>query len=120
MILKPQFRAELEFHFKEHDSGRRRWFMFGEDLHRRVPMHMDGVDGLNTVGMWVSQAGTFKEGDKVQVDCRVIVPDLYSPVVAPRYNVTIRKRQYRSNPMLVMLRLTSPRLVLIAHAGEHF
>ncbi len=83
MILKPQFRAELEFHFKEHDSGRRRWFMFGEDLHRRVPMHMDGVDGLNTVGMWVSQAGTFKEGDKVQVDCRVIVPDLYSPVVKP-------------------------------------
>lgn len=83
MIAEPQFRAELDFHFHEHGADRRRWFMFGEDLHRRVPMQMDGVEGLNTVGMWVKQAGVFKEGEKLLVDCRVIAPDLYNPIVKP-------------------------------------
>jgi len=46
-------------------------------------MQMDGVEGLNTVGMWVKQAGVFKEGEKLLVDCRVIAPDLYNPIVKP-------------------------------------
>lgn len=50
MTPTPQFSAQLDFHFREHIPDRRRWFMFDESLHRRVPMHMDGVEGLNTVG----------------------------------------------------------------------
>ena len=83
MTPTPQFTAELRFHFREHGPERRHWFMFGEDLHRRVPMQMDGVEGLNTVGMWVKQAATFKAGDTVQVRCVVIAPQIFSAVVKP-------------------------------------
>ena len=69
---KPQFRARLKFTFEEHGEGRRRWFGFDDGGHRRVPMSMDGVDGLHTVGMWIEGAGRFHEGDEVDVDCRVI------------------------------------------------
>jgi len=83
MFPKPQFTAKLEFHFREHGPERRQWFMFDESLHRRVPLQMEGVDGLNTVGMWVQEAGTFKAGDAVLVECVVIAPDLYGQVVRP-------------------------------------
>jgi len=46
-------------------------------------MQMDGVEGLNTVGMWVKQAATFKAGDTVQVRCVVIAPQIFSAVVKP-------------------------------------
>ena len=83
MFPKSQFTAKLEFHFREHGPERRHWFMFGESLHIRVPLQMEGVDGLNTVGMWVQEAGTFKAGDAVLVECVVIAPDLYNKVVRP-------------------------------------
>lgn len=83
MIPTPQFTAELKFHFKDHGPERRHWFMFGEDLHRRVPMAMDGVDGLNTVGMWVETPGTFKAGDSVCVRCVVIAPEFFARIVEP-------------------------------------
>ena len=77
----PQFIAELKFHFEGQGPERRHWFMFDEGLHRRVPMQMEGTDGLNTVGMWVKKAATFKVGDSVMVECIVIAPEIYSPVV---------------------------------------
>jgi hypothetical protein len=83
MNPKPQFTAQLDFHFREHGPERRRWFMFAEDLHRRVPLQMEGVEGLNTVGMWVNEPGTFKTGESVVVQCVVIAPELYSTVVKP-------------------------------------
>jgi hypothetical protein len=83
MLPTPQFTAELKFHFKDHGPERRHWFMFDEGLHRRVPMAMDGVEGLNTVGMWVDSPGTFKAGDIVRVRCVVIAPELFSNVVKP-------------------------------------
>jgi hypothetical protein len=46
-------------------------------------MQMDGVEGLNTVGMWVREAGMFKAGDVVQVECVVIAPEIYSSIVNP-------------------------------------
>ncbi|NVK87742.1 MAG: hypothetical protein HWE13_06430 [Gammaproteobacteria bacterium] len=79
--FKPQFKMKIHFDFLEHDETRRQWFMFGEDLHRRVPMQMDGIDGLNTVGMFIDRAGTFKEGDFCEVDCVVIAPELFEPVL---------------------------------------
>lgn len=79
-----QFSAELKFHFIEHTAPeRRRWFMFGSDLHRRVPMAMDGVDGLNTVGMWSKKPATFHAGDSTIVDCTVLAPMLYAATVKP-------------------------------------
>ncbi len=57
--------------------------MFGEDLKRLLPMKMEGVGALNTVGMWVKQAGTFREGDSVVVECVVLAPELYRQVVTP-------------------------------------
>jgi hypothetical protein len=83
MTPTPQFTATLEFHFREHGPERRHWFMFGDDLHRRVPMQMEGVEGLHTVGMWVDSAETIKAGDSVQVRCVVIAPEIFRPVVRP-------------------------------------
>ena len=82
-VPTPQFTADLTFHFREHASDRRQWFMFDESLHRRVPMQMDGVEGLNTVGMWIDETRTFRSGETVRVRCMVIAPDLYSEVVQP-------------------------------------
>ncbi|RZT94991.1 hypothetical protein EV670_2737 [Rivibacter subsaxonicus] len=83
MVPTPQFTAELQFHFREHGPDRRQWFMFDESLHRRLPMQMVGVDGLNTVGMWVDEAGTFKAGDSTFVRCVVLWPELYDSAVRP-------------------------------------
>jgi hypothetical protein len=71
----PQFRAHLIFTFAEHGAHRRRTFGFDESGHRRVPMRMDGVDGLYTVGMWIDRAGEFRQGDEVDVDGRLIWPE---------------------------------------------
>ncbi|MDM5176225.1 hypothetical protein PO883_03345 [Massilia sp. DJPM01] len=81
----PQFTAELTFHFAGHGPERRHSFGFdeGSGLHRRLPMRMDGVDGLNTVGMWVDKANTFRACDTVLVRCVVIAPDLFHDVVQP-------------------------------------
>ncbi len=79
--VKPQFKMKIYFEFSEHDESRRQWFMFGEDLHRRVPMQMDGVEGLNTVGMFIEHAATFNKGDSCEVDCAVIAPELFESVI---------------------------------------
>lgn len=44
----PQFTAEFNFHINDHEPERRHWFMFVENLHRRVPiqMQMEGTEGL--------------------------------------------------------------------------
>ena len=80
---KPQFRAHLIFNFAEHKVNRRRTFIFEESGHRRVPLNMDGVDGLHTVGMWIDRAGEFREGDELDVDCRVILPEGFKDVTKP-------------------------------------
>lgn len=78
---KYQFRIEISYHFNEHGEDRRRWFMFGDDCHRRVPVEMDGVEGLNTIGMFIENPGTFHEGDTCETDCIVIAPELFKPVI---------------------------------------
>ena len=79
----PQFTAELTFHFRERGPEYPRRFNFGEGLHRRVPMQMEGVEGLHTVGTWVLQPHTFQPGESTNVDCVVIAPELFKNVVAP-------------------------------------
>lgn len=78
-----QFTAELSCHFREHGADRQQRFLFGENLHRRVPMKMDGVDGPNTVGMWAETAQGFEKGDSTAVRCVALAPELFVNVVKP-------------------------------------
>ncbi len=72
---KPQFRARLTFTFADHEATRRRVFGFDESGCRRVPMSIDGVDGLHTVELRIGRAGDYRQGDELDVDCRVIWPE---------------------------------------------
>lgn len=78
-----QFTAELSFHFREHGADRQQQFVFGENLHRRVPIKMNGVDGLNTVGMWIDAAQRFQKNDMTTVRCVALAPELFIDVVKP-------------------------------------
>lgn len=80
MDLPPQFSARIDFTFHEavSDSTNLR-FIFGDDGHRRVPMRMDGVEGLNTVGMWIDSApAVFNPGDRVDVKCILLAPEIFA------------------------------------------
>ena len=83
MNLPPQFSARLDFTFQEagaDDSNLR--FIFGDDGHRRVPMRMDGVEGMNTVGIWIDSApAIFHPGDQVDVQCILLAPELFDSAV---------------------------------------
>ena len=70
----PQFRARLTFTFREHGPDRRRYFVFGEDGHRRVPLQMAGDSDLHTVGLWQSGEAVYREGEQVEVDCVLLQP----------------------------------------------
>lgn len=62
---------------------RRRSFTFDRG-HRSVPMSMDGVEGLHTVGLWIGEASAvFEKGDEFDADCRVIWPEGFAAAVRP-------------------------------------
>lgn len=46
-------------------------------------MQLDGVDGLNTVGMWADDPATLRDADEVEEDCELIVPDRFRDVITP-------------------------------------
>ena len=77
----PQFTAAVHLTFAEHGGDRRRSFTFDESCERRVPMSMEGVDGLHTVALAVQSPGTFKMGDDITVGCRVIWPEVFKSAV---------------------------------------
>ena len=82
--LPPQFKAHIKLTFEEHGPDRRRKFGFDTNGHRRLPMNMDGVDGLHTVGLWIGQnEAIFVEGDEFDADCRVIWPEGFTKAVVP-------------------------------------
>ena len=81
--LPPQFKAHIKLTFEEHGEGRRRTFGF-DTGERRLPMGMDGVEGLHTVALWIDrQEAVFGESDEFDADCRVIWPDAFAKIVAP-------------------------------------
>ena len=79
----PQFTARVRLTFAEHGEDRRRSFTFDESCERRVPMSMDGVEGLHTVGLAIESPGTFTTGEDITVGCRVIWPEGFDSVVRP-------------------------------------
>jgi hypothetical protein len=81
MIPTPMFRAEITFHFRENQPPHQGLFGVSDDYHRRVPMQMEGVQGLHTVMMWFPKKGTFRLGDTVVVECSVIAPQLFNEAV---------------------------------------
>jgi hypothetical protein len=79
----PQFKAHIKLTFEEYAAGRRRKFGFDEG-HRRLPMSMDGIEGLHTVGLWIEKKeAVFQEGDEFDANCRVIWPEGFTKIVAP-------------------------------------
>lgn len=79
----PQFTADILFHFREHGTERLHRFAFTESCHRRVPMRMDGVHGLNTVGLWTDVPANFQTGDITIVRCVVVAPELFEKSLKP-------------------------------------
>lgn len=78
----PQFKARIKLTFEAQAANRRR-FGFDANRDRRVPMSMDGVEGLHTVSMWIAKEADFYEGDEFDAECRVIWPEGFANVVAP-------------------------------------
>jgi hypothetical protein len=68
----PHFRASITVTRGRTIDPHKGCFVFGEDGQRRVPMEMDGVEGLNTVGIWVDEPRAFPSGSTFQGVCRVI------------------------------------------------
>lgn len=57
--------------------------MFGEDCNRRVPMEMDGVQGLNTVGIWIDTPAVFPSGASFNGRCRVLWEEPFRHTIKP-------------------------------------
>jgi len=82
--LPPQFKAHIRLTFEERKSESPRKFGFDANGHRRLPLTMDGVEGLHTVGLWIEMnEAIFSEGDEFDADCRVIWPEGFTKAVAP-------------------------------------
>jgi len=82
--LPPQFKAHIRLTFEERKSESPRKFGFDANGHRRLPLAMDGVEGLHTVGLWIKMnKAIFSEGDEFDADCRVIWPEGFTKAVAP-------------------------------------
>jgi hypothetical protein len=82
--LPPQFKAHIRLTFEERGPNRPRKFGFDTNGHRRLPLNMDGVEGLHTVGLWIEKKeAVFTEGDEFDADCRVIWPEGFTKAVAP-------------------------------------
>jgi len=43
-------------------------FVFGEDGQRRVPMELEGTEGLHTVNIWVGRAAIFPKGESFEAE----------------------------------------------------
>jgi hypothetical protein len=77
----PHFKAHISVTFEEPPIGRTRIFGFDDNGHRRVPMQMDGVEGLNTVGLWTNRAAEFSVGDEFDADCVVLSPERFKEAI---------------------------------------
>jgi hypothetical protein len=45
-------------------------------------MAMDGVDGMNTVGLWIDGPSVFRSGDSFQARCKVLLEEPYRGVIS--------------------------------------
>jgi hypothetical protein len=59
-------------------------FGFDAEGHRRLPLQMEGVEGLHTVGLWTDKKNQILfENDEFDADCIVIWEEGFRSVVAP-------------------------------------
>ncbi len=71
--------------FEQRDSAFPRKFGFDGEGHRRLPLQMEGVEGLHTVGLWTEKKNQILlENDEFDADCAVIWEEGFRAVVVPR------------------------------------
>ena len=80
----PQFKAHIVLAFEEFDINQRRPFVFGPNCHRRLPMAMETVEGMHTVGLWIAGPAEFHAiGEEFDADCVVIWEEGFFKAVSP-------------------------------------
>ena len=74
---------EVTFNYEERPSNLKPYFGVGENLERRVPMELEGVEGKNTVLMYFPESKKYESGETVVVSCLTIIPEIYKPIIKP-------------------------------------
>ena len=72
-----QFKMRIKFHFLNKKDPAAGCFYVGEDLTRKVPLEVEGIEGLNTVYMFFSESDLYPADEMVIVECHTIAPQLY-------------------------------------------
>jgi hypothetical protein len=78
-----QFTMYIYFHFDNKKDSSEVCFCVGEDLERRVPLEIEGIEGLNTVYMLFPKSDLYLANETVTVECRTIAPQLYKGKIKP-------------------------------------
>ena len=71
------FTMKITFHFLNKKDSAEGYFVVGEDLKRKVPLEIEGIEGLNTVYMLFSASDLYLANETVIVKYNTIVPQLY-------------------------------------------
>ena len=79
----PQFMMRINFHFSNKKNPAEGHFVVGEDLKRKVPLEIEGIDGLNTVYMIFPESDLYLADETVIVKCDTIAPQLYKGKIKP-------------------------------------
>lgn len=79
----PQFIMQIDFHFLNLENPEQGYFIVGEDLERKVPLEIEGIDGLNTVYMLFMESNFYLANETTIVKCATIAPRLYKGRIKP-------------------------------------
>ena len=84
MQRNPQFKAHIRMTFEERNPAFPRKFGFDAAGHRRLPLQMEGVEGLHTVGLWTEKKNeVLSEHDEFDAECIILWEEGFHSVVAP-------------------------------------
>lgn len=72
-----QFMMRINFHFLNLENPEQGYFIVGEDLERKVPLEIEGINGLNTVYMLFLESNFYLANETTIVKCATIAPRLY-------------------------------------------
>ena len=82
-MLFYQFKMKIKFDFFNTRDPAEGYFYVGEDLKRKVPLEVEGIEGLNTVYMFFPESDLYLADEVVIVDCCTIAPQLYRGKIKP-------------------------------------
>lgn len=81
-IPKPHFKATITVTRGNQSGSYKGYFVFGEDCCRKVPIEMEGVEGLNTAGFWIEQPNAFNTGESFEASCCVLYEEAFKDIVS--------------------------------------